>query len=201
MTEELLKKYSLVSDQVSKEQVSVILTELEKIVSAGVAGDIVEFGCYVGTTSIFLQRLLHALHSDKTLHVYDSFEGLPQKTDNDNSVAGDQFTAGKLAVSKKAFIQTFIKAGVAPPIIHKGWFNELSQQDVPRNIAFAFLDGDFYESIKDSLRLVLPKLSKGATIIVDDYARESLPGAAKAVHELLPNRSITVRHNLGIVHF
>lgn len=201
MIEELLKKYPLISNQVNKEQVTVILTELEKVITADVSGDVVEFGCYVGTTSIFLQRLLRALHSDKALHVYDSFKGLPQKTDKDSSVVGDQFTAGQLAVSKKTFMQTFLKAGVPPPIIHKAWFNELTEQDIPSEIAFAFLDGDFYESIKDSLRLVLPKLAKGATIVVDDYARESLPGAAKAVHELLPGKQVITSQNLGVIRF
>jgi O-methyltransferase len=71
---------------------------------------------------------------------------------------------------------------------------------VPAQIAFAFLDGDFYQSIKDSLKLVLPRMSQGSVIIVDDYAREALPGAAKAVHELLPGKSVQTAHNLGIIH-
>lgn len=201
MVDELLKKYPLVSEQVSKDQIRVILSELKRVIEANSSGDIVEFGCYIGTTSIFLQRLLTKYGSDKELHVYDSFEGLPPKSSQDTSVAGEQFTAGQLAVSKKAFTQTFLKAGVTLPIIHKGWFSELSAQDVPAQITFAFLDGDFYESIKDSLNLVLPKLSTGAVVVVDDYARESLPGPAKAVHELLPNKQITTIYNLGIIRF
>ena len=201
MIEQLLQKYPLVSDQVNKEQVRAILTELEGVIKNGVVGDVVEFGCYLGTTSIFLQRVLQAHAQSKTLHVYDSFEGLPPKTDKDISVAGDQFAAGELAVSKKTFIKTFTKAGVALPIIHKGWFSDMAQDDVPKQIAFAFLDGDFYSSIHDSLKLVLPHLSKGAVVVVDDYAREALPGAAKAVHELLPNKPVAVRHNLGILQF
>ena len=69
-------------------------------------------------------------------------------------------------------------------------------------IAFAFLDGDFYESIRDSLRLVLPRMQQGGVIVVDDYAREALPGAAKAVHELVsPTQkgNIRVAHNLAII--
>ena len=201
MIEELLHKYQLVSNQVNKEQVRTILAELEKVITRGVEGDVVEFGCYIGTTSIFIQRLLLALKSDKIFHVYDSFEGLPPKDDKDESVAGDQFRAGELAVSKKQFIQTFTKAGVPLPTIHKDLFREISQNDVPKSVAFAFLDGDFYGSIYDSLNLVLPNLSKGAVVIVDDYAREALPGAAKAVQELLPHKTVTIHHNLGIIRF
>ena len=45
---------------------------------------------------------------------------------------------------------------------------------------FAFLDGDYYQSIMDSLRLVTPKLTPDAVLVVDDYVNEALPGAARA---------------------
>lgn len=196
----LLSKYPLISDQVDKNQVRVILRELEKVLEQGTEGAVVEFGCYIGTTSLFIRRLLDARGDPREFHVYDSFEGLPPKTAEDESRAGDQFQAGELAVSKKDFLQQFKKAGLRTPITHKAWFSDLGDADVPDKIAFAFLDGDFYTSIRDSLRLVRPRLQKGSTLIIDDYAREALPGAAKAVHELIPGRTITTAHNLGIVH-
>jgi O-methyltransferase len=199
LIESLLAKHSLISDQVSKEQVKVILTELEKTLAQGTAGAVVEFGCYIGTTSLFIRRLLDALDEDREFHAYDSFAGLPPKTTEDESRAGEQFQAGELAVSKKTFLQQFKKAGLQPPITHKDWFSDLAEQDVPSDIAFAFLDGDFYSSIRDSLRLVRPRLQRGGCLIIDDYAREALPGAAKAVHELLAGRTIITSHNLGII--
>jgi len=200
-TPELLGKYPLISDQVSKDQLRVILTELEKVLP-GLDGAIVEFGCYIGTTSLFIRRLLDTYNDTREFHVYDSFAGLPPKTTQDESRAGDQFQAGELAVSKKQFLQQFQKACLRPPIVHKGWFSNLAGDDVPPKIAFAFLDGDFYESIRDSLRLVLPRMQQGGVIVVDDYAREALPGAAKAVHELVsPTQkgNIRVAHNLAII--
>jgi len=198
-TTALLAKYALVSDQVNRDQVGVILSELERILPT-LDGAVVEFGCYIGTTSLFIRRLLDGLSDDREFHVYDSFKGLPPKTAQDESRAGEQFRAGELAVSKKQFVQQFQKAGLKPPIVHKDWFKDLTAADVPKTIAFAFLDGDFYESIRDSLKLVLPRMQAGGTVIIDDYAREALPGAAKAVYEQLPGRQITTAHNLGIVH-
>lgn len=197
---DLLRKYPLISDQINKDQVGVILRELEKVLNGAVEGDIVELGCYIGTTSLFIRRLLDAHNSDKVFHVYDSFEGLPPKSAQDESRAGEQFTAGELAASKKQFMQQFQKAALRVPITHKGWFSDLTQKDVPGKIAFAFLDGDFYESIRDSLRLVLPCMQQGGVIIIDDYAREALPGAAKATHEQIPPAQIRTAHNLGIYH-
>jgi O-methyltransferase len=195
----MLRKYPLISDQVSTDQLHVILSELETVLERGTEGAVVEFGCYIGTTSLFIRRLLDARDGSREFHVYDSFEGLPPKTREDESRAGEQFQAGELMVSKKQFIREFHKAKLHPPIIHKGWFSELTEADVPERIAFAFLDGDFYESIRDSLKLVLPRMQPGGTIIIDDYAREALPGAAKAVRELLPGTEIQTAHNLGIV--
>lgn len=198
--EGMLAKYPLISDQVNKDQVRVILRELEKVLEQRTEGAIVEFGCYIGTTSLFIRRLLDARGDARAFHVYDSFEGLPPKTVEDESRAGDQFQAGELAVSKKDFLQQFKKAGLQTPVTHKGWFSDLTETDIPDKIAFAFLDGDFYTSIRDSLKLVRPRLQPGSTLIIDDYAREALPGAAKAVHELIAGRTITTAHNLGIVH-
>jgi O-methyltransferase len=195
---ELLNHYPLISDQVSKEQLAVILSKLERVMPK-LDGAVVEFGCYIGTTSLFIRRLLNALADQREFHVYDSFEGLPPKTIKDESRAGEQFQAGELSVSKKRFLREFQKTSLRPPVIHKGWFSDMTAHDVPEYIAFAFLDGDFYESIRDSLKLVLPRMQAGGVIILDDYAREALPGVAKAAHELLGKREITIRHNLGLV--
>ncbi len=92
---------------------------------------------------------------------------------------------GALAVSKKDFLLNFRKSNLLPPIIHKAWFSELNGDDIPQNIGFAFLDGDYYESIRDSLRIITRNLAPGAVIVVDDYANEALPGAARATDEWL----------------
>ena len=197
----LLTKYPLISDQVNKDQMDVILRELERTLHKNIDGAVVEFGCYIGTTSHFIRRLLDAKSLSDTVafHVYDSFEGLPEKTAEDGSRAGEQFRAGELSVSKKTFLREFQRAHLKLPVIHKGWFKDLGTEDVPEKIAFAFLDGDFYESIRDSLKLVLSRMQKGGVIIIDDYAREALPGAARAVHEHFRPEHVRTAYNLGII--
>ena len=184
-TDQLLAKYPIISDQVDAKELRVLLRELENVLRGGTAGNIVEFGCYVGTTSLFIRRLLDAYHFAGEFHVYDSFAGLPEKTSVDNSAAGEQFKAGELLAPRKTFVHNFKKVRLKLPIIHKGWFADFTPKDVPENIIFAFFDGDFYESIADSFRVCAGKFHKKATIIVDDYANEALPGAAQAVDEWL----------------
>jgi hypothetical protein len=194
ITNYLLAKYPIISDQVDTKELGVLLRELEKLLQSGATGNIVEFGCYVGTTSLFIRRLLDAYDFTGEFHVYDSFAGLPEKTQADNSVAGEQFKAGELLAPRKTFVQNFKKASLKLPIIHKGWFADFTPEDVPESIIFAFFDGDFYESIVDSFRVCDGKFQETATIIVDDYANEALPGAARAVDEWLTNyRQFTIR--------
>jgi len=196
---DLLNKFPIISDQVTKAELGVVLAELQKVLQARTIGDVVELGCYVGTTSLFLQRLLHGVN--KTLHVYDSFQGLPAKTAADQSAIGTQYVAGELAATKAQFIANFRKARLPLPVMHKGWFSELKPADLPVNICFAYLDGDFYDSIKDSLALVWPRLSPGATIVVDDYQHDALPGTRKAVDEWLKLHpaSLRVQQSLAII--
>ena len=187
ITDHLLTKYPIISDQVDATELGALLRELEAVLQSGVTGNVVEFGCYVGTTSLFIRRLLDAYNFTGEFHVYDSFAGLPEKTQADASAAGEQFKAGELLAPRKTFVQNFKKADLELPTIHKGWFADFTPDDVPESIIFAFFDGDFYESIADSFRVCDGKFQKTATIVVDDYANEALPGAARAVDEWLAN--------------
>lgn len=201
ITDELLKKYPIISEQVNVRELRVILVELETLLLAGERGAVVELGCYAGTTSLFIRRLLDAYHFTGEFHVYDSFQGLPPKTTEDMSVAGDQFVTGELHAARKVFIENFKKAGLKLPIIHKCWFNELTENDIPEKVIFAFFDGDYYQSIKDSFRVTLPHLATTATIVVDDYSSEALPGAAKATNEWAAKCELAIRTqaSLGIL--
>ncbi len=198
----LLSKYPIISDQVNRNELKLILDELEQVTANKVPGEIVEFGCYAGTTSLFIQRLLIEHGTTKQFHVYDSFEGLPEKSDSDQSATGTQFKTGELSSSKGIFIKNFKKAGLQLPHIHKGWFEDLNNNEIPDVIAFAFLDGDYYHSIMNPLKLIWEKLAPGAVIIIDDYQNEALPGAAKAVNEWIANRSVSqfrVQSSLAIL--
>ena len=157
------------------------------------------------------------------LWIYDSFAGLPAKTIEDNSSAGANFQQGELAVTKREVIEKLRKNGLKTAshlnqtpenpqvtenpqrptvIVKKAWFNNLVDEDLPSQIAFAFLDGDLYDSIKTSLRLVAPRLTKQGIMVVHDYNNPHLPGAAKAVDEFLrssPTFHLEIRQTIAIL--
>lgn len=172
------------NDQVSEKETEKILSFAQDCLV--VPGDFVEFGCYMGDTSLLLAELLvenHVEKSVKKLWIYDSFEGLPEKRVEDRSVLGVAFRAGELGVTKREVKERFLRAGLPVPVIRKKWFADLTGEDVPERIAFAFLDGDFYESIRDSLKWVVPRMSEGGVLAVHDYTNPALPGVRKAVDE------------------
>ena len=192
----LLANHPIISNQISRSALAVVLRELEAILQAKVPGDIAEFGCYIGTSTMFMRRLLDTIKESgqRKLYAYDSFSGLPEKTSPDSSRTGEQFKGGELSVTKKQFLNEFRKANLLPPITHKGWFNAISAEQLPDQLAYAFLDGDFYESIIDSLRLVWPRLAPGGVITIDDYQRAALPGVERAVADFFQNKAIKLHH-------
>ncbi len=193
--------------QVSKTETEVLLALIEQTLE--VPGDIVEFGCYRGDTSVIFERRLEKYRAEnpekalKLLWIYDSFEGLPEKTNEDASSAGDQFKAGELLVTKREVIEKFKKSGLKIPRIRKGFFEDLNPvEDVPEKISFAFLDGDLYQSIKTSLKLVENRVEKGGIIVVHDYNNPELPGSSRAVDEWLrahPEKMLETRETLAII--
>jgi len=48
----------IISDQITRDGLAIVWRELERALQQAIPGDIVEFGCYVGTTSLFIRRLL-----------------------------------------------------------------------------------------------------------------------------------------------
>ena len=189
------------NEQVSRGETEKILEVARECL--GVEGDFVELGCYRGDTSLLLAEVLRGYNrgdgggkpvenSAKRLWIYDSFEGLPEKGNFDKSVLGVNFKEGELGVTKREVKERFLRANLPVPVIKKAWFKDLTEGDLPEKIAMAFLDGDLYQSIKDSLELVEPKMANGGVIIVHDYNNPALPGVARAVDEWLEGRGCRV---------
>lgn len=152
-------------------------------------GDMAEFGCYLGRTAAMMAHIV-----DKPLWLYDSFDGLPEPAAQDAG-ADPVFKRGGFTVEKAEaqILEYFEKRGLRKPIVYKGWFNTIPLDKLPERICFAHLDGDFYESVRDSLRLAYSRLVPGAACIVDDYGWSGLPGAKIAVDEFMADKPEKVK--------
>ena len=195
-----------------KQVADIETTEILKIAQEclRIPGDFIELGCYEGDTSLLLAELLRDFsrgiseisYAPKSLWIYDSFEGLPAKTAEDESVAGINFQSGTLAVTKREVKQRFLRANLPVPHIKKAWFADLTDEDLPENISFAFLDGDLYQSIKDSFNKIEDKMDPKGIILVHDYHNPELPGVTQAVDEWLTHHggyALSIQSSLAIL--
>ncbi len=143
-------------------------------------GDVVELGCYVGESSKYLMKTLIETNSDKQLFVYDSFEGLPPLSKWEETTG---WQAGTLLTNEEVLKGNFEQNDLPSPIIYKSWFKDIPDDKLPSKISFAFLDGDFYDSIYDSLKKVYNRVSDGGYICFHDYGRKDLPGVKAAIKD------------------
>jgi hypothetical protein len=168
-------------------------TLIERVITEGVPGDIIEAGVWRGGASIFARAVLEA-HGvrDRKIIVADSFEGLPPP---DAGVypadrASALHTVGELAVSLEQVRANFEKFDLLDDqvVFLKGWFRDTMPTAPADRLAVLRLDGDMYESTIDPLRHLYDRLSVGGWVIVDDYAL--VEGCRQAVHDFLNLRNL-----------
>jgi O-methyltransferase len=157
-----------------------------------VAGDICEFGVAQGATSKLLASEIMPL-TERKFWLFDSFEGLPAPTKEDRLIhdifklgtmdeykgtmaSPESEVLGKLASVK--FPRERIK-------VKKGWVKDaIKTGELPAKVAFAYVDFDFYEPIKDALEFLDTRMPAGGRIVVDDYGYFS-EGAQLAVDQFV----------------
>jgi O-methyltransferase len=206
ISKQLLATTPIITGAITDFQLEFLMDRLQEVLKANIPGAIVELGCNTGTTAIFIRKLLDLYESQKTYHVYDSFEGLPKKSNQDKFVGrGKDFVSvehekmlvellkeGKMACPQEALEKIFHKFNLQLPTINKGWFATIPNEKYPEKICFAFLDGDFYSSIIDSFNKIYHKLVPGSVVCIHDYGWDYLPGVKKACTDFLNDKPESV---------
>ena len=158
-----------------------------------IPGDVCELGVAQGETSALIANEM-APWSDKRLHLFDSFTGLPKPSEKDQ-LKDDIFALGSIEAyaGTMAYPEDLVRHRLAavsfPPercVIHRGFFEQVVQEDstLPEKVSFAYVDFDFYEPIKLALEFLHRVTPTGAILIVDDYDYFST-GVKTAVDEFL----------------
>jgi len=176
------------SSIINEEQVYTLVKVLLDGLDSNLDGDVVELGCYVGESSKYLMKTLQQTNSQKKLYVYDSFEGLPDLSKWEENTG---WKPRSLKSSEEILINNFEKNNIPLPIIHKNWFKDIPEDSLPDKISFAFLDGDFYDSIYDSLQKIFDRVVDGGYICFHDYGRNDLPGVKAAIEDFFYERRET----------
>jgi len=161
-----------------------------------VKGDVVECGVWRGGMSAGISEILG---KERNYYLFDSFEGLPEVTEQDGLEAKqwqEDKTSDRYFDNCKAEINFAKKAmeiaGCKTSHFEKGWFNDtLPGFDKTSHIAVLRLDGDWYDSTMCCLTYLFPKVVSGGIIIIDDYY--TWDGCSKAVHDYLSQQQLLER--------
>lgn len=142
-------------------------------------GAFIEVGVYQGGSAMKLARLAKA--QNRFLYLCDTFCGIPYRGPDDSHEVGD-FADCDLA----EMVKEFRDAGLGH---HVEWVEGVfpgSWKEAPglaqTKFAFAHLDCDQYQSVKDASEWLIPRMVKGGVIWFDDVDR--LAGATRAALEV-----------------
>lgn len=184
----IMNSLPIITNMMGPHEIYGVLKHLQYVLENDIPGDIVEFGCFVGTVSIFIRKMLDEYKSDRLFHVYESWKGLPKKHEKDYSSDQRQFSEGMFQINKQEFLGVFQNFGLRIPIMHDGEFANISDEDYPNRIAFVFMDGDFYTSTRDALDKIYLKVVNNGIILIDDCGWPPLPGPKLACEEYLEDK-------------
>lgn len=125
---------------------------------------------------------------NRPVHLFDSFDGIPQYDERDieftqswGASGGDKRTSSGITVCRHEDVIMTMKRYVTLNNInfHKGWFcDTLPKFKEP--IAVLRLDCDIYHSYMDCFKYLLPLLSEGGILIIDDFC---LTGCKQAMQD------------------
>lgn len=183
----------------SYERLVTLWQQVRHLDRTGVSGSLVECGTWKGG-SCGMMALAHLSGGTATrrLHMFDSFEGLPEPDpDKDGAMAqtyvvDKAFASGALesighCVGTREENQALLERTIGYPAslltYHVGWFQNTVPVAAPsmEPIALLRLDGDWYASTKVCLEHLAPRVVPGGIVVLDDYGK--WPGCRQATDE------------------
>jgi O-methyltransferase len=152
--------------------------------ASSVDGDVVECGSFKGGSGILMALALKQLGLSKRVHLFDSFEGLPEPDSHrDKGYRKGQFKSNfdlLLARIQELELTDIIQ-------VHRGWFRDtvtsfLEQKSL--RIALLHVDCDLYSSTRDCFPALYPFVSPGGAVVLDDF-NDGGRGEKRAILELM----------------
>ena len=175
----------------SKERVKALSESLLSVINTNVPGHLVECGTWRGGLAALMLHYVNLYKLDKSIYIYDTFEGMPEPGANDCGTSkrmyeenkGDWCRAGVEVV--RSVLQQVDPSFSDVCYLFKGKVEDTLDIVAPLTIALARLDTDWYDSTKKELEVLYPRVQPGGYVLIDDYTDWS--GCRQAVDEYLAN--------------
>jgi O-methyltransferase len=176
-----------------------LMETVERLNREGVEGDLAEFGIALGGSAICVASKLAV---GQRFYGFDNFDMIPSpepidgegpnsryaviKSGHSPGIRGDLYYGyekDRLGIVTRNFEQFGLPVDDNRIFLVKGLVEETLPSSLNGPIAFAHIDCDWYSPVKLCLAALHPLLSRGATIVVDDY--NHWDGCTKATDEFL----------------
>lgn len=156
------------------------LNELLKL-SARTSGDLAECGTFRGVSAHLL--CAHGTRHDRKIHLFDSFEGLPEPDFRD----GRWWKRGDLAAGPKALGETL--GEFSNWKAYPGWIPSRFSEIKDFSFSFVHIDVDLYQPTLDSIEFFYSRTNPGGVILLDDYGTWTCPGAKEALDQFFSDKA------------
>jgi len=177
------------------------------VVARDIPGDLVECGVWRGgSVMLMATALLAAGRTDRTIWLYDTFDGVTPPTDRDVEARSGRPAAELLAARRTTRDDNYwgvaSRAEVERNLLATGYpmdrfrfvagdvattLGATAPATVPETVALLRLDTDWYGSTRHELEQLYPRLARGGVLILDDYGYWR--GARAAADEYLASLS------------
>ena len=172
LTNKIKEETGMLLDINEAYQVFMAVKSTEKI-----NGDIAEVGTYRGGSA----KLICEAKGNKTLHLFDTFEGLPDLSNIDDSKQFHKGDFSALFEDVKNYLNKYQNV-----YFYKGLFPSTTESIKNKKFSFVHLDVDLYEATLASIKFFYPRMNKGGIIISHDYI--SVLGVRKAFDDFFKDK-------------
>ena len=161
------------------------LQSFSKIVyDKNIIGNVAEGGVFMGDFA----KEINKNFPDRTLYLFDTFEGFSQKdVEKEQKEGFSKYKAGHYKTTEE-----IVKSVLPYPekvIIRKGYFPETAEKTDDKFV-FVNLDFDLYNPTLAGLEFFYPKMVHGGVILVHDYFTDVFKGVQKAVDEFCEKNNL-----------
>ncbi len=170
-----------------------------------VEGDVVECGVGWGRSLLDLSILVRLEERGRQVWGFDSFEGFPEPSPEDRSSRNVQ--KGEWKTEIESVIEMMKSSGLDGEFVDyritlvKGFFDRSLAKYTGERIALLHVDVDLYQSYRDVLTAMYPKVASGGVVLFDEYLNtmdtEKFPGAHAAITEFFGSREPILRDRSG----
>ncbi|MBL9123214.1 MAG: class I SAM-dependent methyltransferase [Planctomycetaceae bacterium] len=178
----------------SVEKQYALYNAVDYLTRAKIPGDIAECGVWRGGSSMICAlTLLKDGDTSRHLHLFDTYEGMPDSTEKDVFLDGKStIPKGALCAGIDIVQENMFRTGYPREKMHfiKGMVEETLPQAAPERLALLRLDTDFHDSTYHALVHLYPRLVPGGVLVLDDFG--SMQGARDAVLNYLRENNFNI---------